>query len=52
MDNYFVIHGSYGNPYKNWIPWLKQKLAIRKKECFVSTFQFLQIKLMIIGKPF
>ena len=38
MDNYFVIHGSYGNPYKNWIPWLKQKLAIRKKECFISHF--------------
>ena len=22
----FIIHGAYGNPKNNWIPWLKQKL--------------------------
>ncbi len=38
MNNYFVIHGSYGNPYKNWMPWLKQELSIRKLECIVPHF--------------
>ncbi len=22
----FIIHGSYGNPEENWIPWLKREL--------------------------
>ncbi len=38
MNNYFLIHGSYGNPYKNWFPWLKNELAKRKLECIVPTF--------------
>lgn len=38
MNNYFLIHGSYGNPYKNWFPWLKNELAKRKCECIVPTF--------------
>lgn len=24
--NIFIIHGAYGNPDENWLPWLKQKL--------------------------
>lgn len=38
MNNYFIIHGSYGNPYKNWIPWLKQELSKRKLNCIVPSF--------------
>ncbi len=38
MNNYFIIHGSYGNPYKNWIPWLKKELGKRKLNCLVSNF--------------
>lgn len=38
MENYFLIHGSYGNPYKNWFPWLKNELAKRKYECIVPSF--------------
>ena len=38
MNNYFIIHGSYGNPYKNWIPWLKKKLSKRKLDCIVPDF--------------
>lgn len=37
-NNYFIIHGSYGNPYKNWIPWLKKQLSKRKLECIVPDF--------------
>lgn len=32
-NNYFIIHGSYGNPYKNWIHWLKTQLSKRKFKC-------------------
>lgn len=38
MNNYFIIHGSYGNPYKNWIPWLKKELGKRKLNCIVPNF--------------
>ena len=37
-SNYFIIHGSYGNPYKNWIPWLKRELSKRKLEIIVPHF--------------
>lgn len=37
-NNYFIIHGSYGNPYKNWIPWLKRQLSKRKLGCIVPSF--------------
>lgn len=36
--NYFIIHGSYGNPYKNWIPSLKSQLSKRKLNCIVPSF--------------
>lgn len=38
MNNYFIIHGSYGNPYKNWIPWLKKHLSKKKLNCIVPSF--------------
>lgn len=38
QNNYFIIHGSYGNPYKNWIPWLKKQLSKRKLDCIVPDF--------------
>lgn len=38
MDNYFIIHGSYGNPYKNWIPYLKRQLSKRRLNCIVPSF--------------
>ena len=37
-QNYFFIHGSYGNPYKNWIPSLKSQLSKRKLNCIVPSF--------------
>lgn len=38
MENYFLIHGSYGNPYKNWFSWLKTALSKRKLNCIVPNF--------------
>lgn len=37
-DNYFVIHGSYGNPYKNWLPRLKRQLSKTGMNCIVPSF--------------
>lgn len=38
MKNVLIIHGAYGNPKENWIPWLTAKLeAVRYK---VDTPQF------------
>lgn len=37
-NNFFIVHGSYGNPYKNWIPWLKKQLSKRKVNCVVPDF--------------
>ena len=38
QNNYFIIHGSYGNPYKNWIPSLKSQMSKRKLNCIVPSF--------------
>lgn len=42
MDYYFLIHGSYGTPYKNWFPWLKEELGIRNKRYIVPHFPSLE----------
>lgn len=26
MNNYFIIHGSFGSPFANWIPWLRKEI--------------------------
>lgn len=38
MQNFFLIHGFYGNPYKNWLPYLKSQLGKRKLNCVVPNF--------------
>ncbi len=38
MESYFIIHGSYGNPYKNWIPSLSSQLRKRRLSCVVPSF--------------
>ena len=25
-NNYLIIHGSFGSPFVNWIPWLRKEL--------------------------
>jgi predicted alpha/beta hydrolase family esterase/ADP-ribose pyrophosphatase YjhB (NUDIX family) len=36
--NYFIIHGSGGNPYENWFPWLREELTSKNKEVIVPQF--------------
>lgn len=44
MENYFIIHGSYGNPYKNFIPWLKRQLSKKGRLCIVPHFPSLEFQ--------
>ncbi len=30
MKNYFLIHGSFGSPYVNWLPYLQKEIEQRK----------------------
>ena len=36
--NYFVIHGSFGSPFVNWLPWLRKELRKRGKEVYTPDF--------------
>jgi len=38
MSKVFIIHGSYGNPNENWIPWLRRKLEEEGHTVFVPEF--------------
>lgn len=38
MSNYFIIHGSLGNPNENWFPWLTEKLIKEGKEVIIPHF--------------
>ena len=31
-NNYFIIHGSFGSPFSNWIPWLRKEIENREEE--------------------
>ncbi len=37
-DNYFIIHGSFGSPFSNWIPWLRNTLENEEKEVYTPDF--------------
>ena len=38
MNNYFIIHGSFGNPFVNWIPYLRKELEKENKEVYTPDF--------------
>lgn len=38
MNNFFVIHGSFGTPYSNWFGWLNKFLENSKQKVYVPWF--------------
>ena len=38
MYDFIIIHGSYGDQYENWFPWLYQKLTEAGKNVLVPQF--------------
>ena len=38
MTRFFIVHGAYGNPEENWIPWLKKELEKIGHEVNVPKF--------------
>ena len=38
MDNYFIIHGSFGSPYSNWFGWLHEFIETEGKQVYVPDF--------------
>ena len=38
MENYFIIHGSFGSPFVNWFSWLYDFLSIDGKQVYVPQF--------------
>lgn len=38
MVNIFLIHGAYGNPAENWLPWLKHNLEMLGHKVFIPKF--------------
>jgi len=38
MSNYFIIHGSFANPYSNWFGWLQDFITSEGKQVYVPDF--------------
>lgn len=38
QGNYFIIHGSFGNPYSNWFSWLHEFLEDEGKQTYTPDF--------------
>ena len=38
MENYFVIHGSFGSPFGNWFSWLYDFIEGEAKQVYVPDF--------------
>ena len=38
VDNYFIIHGSFGSPYSNWFGWLTDFISDDGKQVYVPDF--------------
>ena len=37
-NNYLLIHGSFGSPFSNWIPWLRSELEKEELEVYTPDF--------------
>lgn len=38
MNNYLLVHGSFGNPFSNWIPWLRSELEKQNLTVYTPDF--------------
>lgn len=38
MENYFIIHGSFSNPYQHWFGWLHRELENKGKKVYCPDF--------------
>ena len=38
MENYFIIHGSFGSPFGNWFSWLHDFIEDEGKQVYVPDF--------------
>ena len=38
MENYFIIHGSFGSPFGNWFSWLHDFIEEDGKQVYVPDF--------------
>ena len=38
MKNYFIIHGSFGNPFVNWFPFLRKEIESKGLEVYTPDF--------------
>ena len=38
MNNYFLIHGSFGSPFVNWFPYLRKEIEDRRLEVYTPDF--------------
>ena len=38
MNNYFIIHGSFGSPFVNWFPYLRKEIESRNLEVYTPDF--------------
>lgn len=37
-DNYLLIHGSFGSPFSNWIPWLRKQIEDKGLTVYTPDF--------------
>ena len=37
-NNYLLVHGSFGSPFSNWIPWLRSELEKENLEVYTPDF--------------
>lgn len=37
-NNYLLIHGSFGSPFSNWIPYLRKEIENRNLEVYTPDF--------------
>ena len=38
MSNYFIIHGSFGSPFVNWVPYLRKEIENKGLEVYTPDF--------------